>query len=1415
MTKFYSWTPRRLRPVLPLLVVGSLCHSARAQTPTFAAVAEYSTGTASYPNGIVVADVNGDGRLDILTANYDGNTVGVLLGTEAGTFGAVAPFNTGANSQPTNLAVGDVNGDGKLDILTANSGSNTVGVLLGTGTGTFGAVTTFSTGTNSYPNDIAIGDINGDGKLDILTANYISGSVGVLLGIGTGTFGAVATLSTGDGRSPDGIVVADVNGDSKLDILTANSISNTVGVLLGTGAGTFGAATTFNTGTDSRPTHLAMADVNGDSKLDILTANSGSSSVGVLLGTGAGTFGAVATFSTGTSNFPYGIAVGDVNGDGKLDVLTANNYSNTGGVLLGTGAGIFGAAITFNTGRGSSPIDVAVGDANGDGQLDVFITYGNNIAGVLLNTTHPTTIPPTVTAATRCGSGSVTLQASGAGAGGAYRWYPVATGGTAISGATGSTYTTPTLYGTTTYYVSVVDASGANESTRTPVTATVSYSLTPTIVASGATTLNAGSSVTLTARPNLALQFDGTSQYVTTTLDAQPAALPTTTWEAWVYPTRTNFGARQTLFSVDDGAYDRGVDIEANTASYVVFTGTGTWAPTTVDLNTWQHIAVVYTPTGISFYKNGVEYVYNTSNGFSVNPTTNKFQIARNPGFNEPFQGQLDEVRVWNYQRTQAQIQAGMFAVPAGTTTGLVGLWRFNEGSGTWAADATSNYPGTLISSPAYVAPGQTSLSTLAYTWAPTTDLSGSTTPAVTAMPSASTTYTVTVTDNSGCPQTASQLVTVVGADLVISTPGQTIAAGTYNSITINNGGVATLAGNVSVNGLITVNDGGTLNDGCALLSGAGSFTLAPGGTLGICNVGGITASGSTGAVQVTGARFFSSDASYVYNGGDSQVTGSGLPSQVRTLSTTTNSPVRLSNPVEINQVLTVGGAGNLDLNGQALTLLSSSAGTALVVNAGAGRVVGNTVVVQRYIDGSLNSGAGYRHYSVPVTGTTVADFATSDFSPLVNPAYNSSATPGTVRPFPNFYLYNQNRLASASNNLSTFDKGWFSPSDLNYLLYPGFGYTVNIDAGQVVDLVGGLVSTPSTTIFLERTTGATAADGGWVLLGNPYASPLDLSLVAAADRRNVDAATYVIQSTGQYAGGYRAYVNGVSTSASNSPLLALGQGFFVRVSAGQASGTFTFRNAQRVTTYASQAAFQRPTADARPTVRLELAGAGRIDAWVAYAEAGATPAFDGAFDADKLPNTTGLNLSSVAGPNNLAIDGRADFTTATTLLLAVGVPAAGTYTFTAAALDNLPTGLTAYLRDAQTGQTTKLTVGTSYGFRVSAAEAQALIVSRFTVVFNPQMALATTPALSAEAVSVHPNPAHSSFAVTLPGIAGAKVVQAELVNTLGQVVRHQSAALPASGTSFRVPTAELAAGVYVLRLQAGNTTLTKRVVVQ
>jgi hypothetical protein len=341
-----------------------------------------------------------------------------------------------------------------------------------------------------------------------------------------------------------------------------------------------------------------------------------------------------------------------------------------------------------------------------------------------------------------------------------------------------------------------------------------------------------------------------------------------------------------------------------------------------------------------------------------------------------------------------------------------------------------------------------------------------------------------------------------------------------------------------------------------------------------------------------------------------------------------------------------------------------------------------------------------------------------------------------------------------------------------------------------------------------------TYPDGGWQLLGNPYPAPLDYARVAAADRRGLEGAIYVYSSTSQYTGRYRTYINGIG-----NPVLPVGQGFFARVASGQATATMTFRNSQRLTA-PDPTTFQRnaASADPRPLVQFELRAATSAvaaDEFFAYAEAGATPAFDAAFDAEKLPNPTGFNLASAASSGEpLAVDGRAAFTATTVLPLTVGVPAAGTYTLSAAALTNLPAGLDAYLADDLTGQTLKLSQGTSYSFSVTTAQAAAPIVGRFRLLFRPATALATTASLSAADVTVFPNPAHARFTVVLPGLSQATSVQAELLNALGQVVRRQTAALPASGTQLSFDTAELATGVYILRLQAGPATLAKRVVI-
>ena len=254
--------------------------------------------------------------------------VSILLGNGNGSFGAKTDFS--ASFEPQAIAVGDFNGDGKLDLAVGNAGVGTVSILLGVGDGTFGAKTDFGVGIN--PESIAVGDFNGDGKVDLAVANLDSNTVSILLGAGDGTFGAKTDFATG--FLPFSVAVGDFNGDGNLDLAVANSDAFTVSVLLGTGTGTFGAKTDFITGGPSDS--VAVGDFNGDGKLDLAVGNqnnlSGLNTVSVLLGTGTGAFGAKTDFIT--SGSPFALTAGDFNGDGKLDLVTAGFNSNTVSILL-------------------------------------------------------------------------------------------------------------------------------------------------------------------------------------------------------------------------------------------------------------------------------------------------------------------------------------------------------------------------------------------------------------------------------------------------------------------------------------------------------------------------------------------------------------------------------------------------------------------------------------------------------------------------------------------------------------------------------------------------------------------------------------------------------------------------------------------------------------------------------------------------------------------------------------------------------------------------------------------------------------------------------------------------------------------------------------------------------------------------
>jgi|GEM_PF-434887 len=633
--------------------------------------------------------------------------------------------------------------------------------------------------------------------------------------------------------------------------------------------------------------------------------------------------------------------------------------------------------------------------------------------------------------------------------------------------------------------------------------------------------------------------------------------------------------------------------------------------------------------------------------------------------------------------------------------------------------------------------------------------------------------------------------------DLIVNTANQQVAGGTYNNVTVTNTGSGVLQGALVVNGTLTIQASGRLDTNCQPITGNGTFTVADGATLGICDANGIATTGSTGAVQVTGTRSFSTAANYVYNGTAAQVTGAGLPTLVRSLAATNANTVTLTQPLTIGQVLTVSGSGNLALNGQALTLRSDASGTALVVNSGTGAVTGATATAQRYLDGSLNAGVGYRQLTAPVSGSTVADLATASFTPVVNAGYNTSATPSTVRPYPTVYSYDESRLSTTTNNLPAFDKGWNSPASLTDALAVGKGYTVHLTPGQVVDFVGTLNNGAYTQTLTRQNQ---SNDGGWQLLGNPYPAPLDWNLVNTSDRTGLDGAIYVSQSTGAYAGSYRSFVNGVGNS-----IVPLGQGFFTRVTQGTASASLTLRNSQRATSYDTQVSVQRTAADLRPRLNLTLGTpGGNLDGLYVYAEAGTTTGFDAQQDAAKLPNTNGLNLAALTADGQpLSIQGLPAL--AGRVALRVQTPAAGTYTLAAAELLNLPAGTSVVLEDALTGQRTPLaTVGTAYTFSVAAGEK---VDGRFWLNLNSASPLATQTGALQTALAVYPNPTHDGQA-TLLVPAGTGAGQVQVLDALGRLVRQQ--ALTAGGNTT-LKLAGLPAGVYIVRVQAGAEQATRR----
>jgi AbrB family looped-hinge helix DNA binding protein len=345
---------------------------------TFAAKVDYSVGAPTY--SIALADLNGDGKPDLITSNWTANTASVFINNGSGTFASKVDYGTGSNA--FQVVAGDLNGDGKADLAITNYGSNTVSVLINNGDGTF--ATKVDYGTGSGPRSISLGDLNGDGKPDLAITNFNTNTVSVLLNNGDGTFASEIDYTVGS--NPFSIAMGDLNGDGKEDLAVVNHANgpSSLSILMNNGDGTF--APKVDYATETFAVGIAMGDLNGDGKPDLAVGNVFFSAprVAIYMNNGDGTFAARVTYVTG-GLFPESLSMSDVNGDGKLDLLTGNRTN--AGVWLNNGDGTLATPVNYTTGsRSFFPNEIATGDLNGDGKPDmVTANKDSNTISVLMN----------------------------------------------------------------------------------------------------------------------------------------------------------------------------------------------------------------------------------------------------------------------------------------------------------------------------------------------------------------------------------------------------------------------------------------------------------------------------------------------------------------------------------------------------------------------------------------------------------------------------------------------------------------------------------------------------------------------------------------------------------------------------------------------------------------------------------------------------------------------------------------------------------------------------------------------------------------------------------------------------------------------------------------------------------------------
>jgi len=708
----------------------------------FKAPQTYTTG--SQPKVVRNANFNTGGIPDLVTINSNTITpsadITVMMDYNAGssTFSTTTTYTLPPATNPTDLAVGDFDGDGKQDIITVNNGTNNVSVLPGLGNGTFGTAINFTVGTG--PKAVTVADFNTDGKLDMAVLNVGAITLSVLINTSTsiGVFTFTTSTTTGASGGPYAITSGDFDGINGIDIAVVCNASNNVAVYTNNGSGSSFSMVNYSTGTG--PYDITTGDFNTDGKMDIATANYTTNNVSVLLNNGTG-FSAATSFSGGlTSNYLVGINSADFNLDGILDIAVIG-YGTSSGVFIlpGSGGGSFGSAnlfLSFTT--GGSQIPLIIGDYNLDGNKDLALSLTSaNTASILINA------KPTISGASiLCLGASTTLTANGAST---YTWSTAATTNT-ITVSPGAT----TSY-TVTGAVGTCSASTAQTVTVNPLPILTPFASPPTICAGATSNLTASGANTYTWSPG---GMTGPSAIVNPTVGlttytvagtSTVGCIGTKTVSVMVNPLPTINITGTTIICLGNSA----TLTASGAATYSWSTG-ATTNTITVSPGTTTAYSVTGTTSGCSA---------TTTSTITVNPlptiTVNSSTICM--GSNATLTASGATTYTWSTAATTNAI-----TVSPGTTTSYTVTGTSASGcTNTATANVTVNpLPAVNITGTTIICNGNATTLTASGTAATYSWSTGAITNTITVSPSTTTSYTATGTSG-GCSATATTTVTV------------------------------------------------------------------------------------------------------------------------------------------------------------------------------------------------------------------------------------------------------------------------------------------------------------------------------------------------------------------------------------------------------------------------------------------------------------------------------------------------------------------------------------------------------------------------------------------------------------------------------------------------------------------------------